>query len=423
MSGMKRLFQFDFTAGAGHMKMPPAYLDLLADLIRIPSVNPMGKSPVRPPLGEAQLSDFVHDRFHELGMQVERQKVEPGRENVVACLNGSTLPNKGGQSLLIDVHLDTVGVEGMTIEPFTPRQEDGRMYGRGACDVKGSLAVVIHVLDRLIRERPPEMPTVFVACTVNEENGFSGARRVARSWTEGDSALLTHPPSAILVAEPTELNIVTSHKGVVRWRCQTTGRAAHSSQPEAGQNAIYRMSRVVGALERYAGELAGKRPPHPLVGQATLSVGTITGGIEVNTVPDRCCVEIDRRLLPDEDPIDAAGDVRRYVEAAVDADDRPVHEEPYLAARGLDAQHNGPLAGRLQKIASRIGVSSRQIGASYATDASIVGATGIPTVVFGPGSIDQAHTADEWIAVEQLRLAAEILFEFCSGDPPAIASK
>jgi acetylornithine deacetylase len=181
------------------------------------------------------------------------------------------------------------------------------------------------------------------------------------------------------------------------------------------------MARVIGALERYAGQLAGKRPPHPLVGHATLSVGTIAGGIEVNTVPDRCSVEIDRRLLPDEDPIVAADDVRQYVEAAVDAGDRPIQEEPYLAARGLDTRHNGPLAARLQKIASRMGVASQQIGVPFATDASVVAETGIASVVFGPGSIQQAHTTDEWIEVEQLRLAAEILFEFCSGGLPESA--
>jgi acetylornithine deacetylase len=322
--------------------------------------------------------------------------------------------------LLIDVHQDTVGVEGMS-RPFTPRIEGGLVYGRGACDVKGSLAVILAVLAKLAEQPPPHMPTVIVACTVNEENGFTGARRLVRSWAEGDSTLVTRAPDVAVVAEPTSLNVVVTHKGVVRWRCRTVGRAAHSSCPQAGENAIYTMAPIILALREYNSVLSHDRGSHPLLGPATLSVGTIRGGLGVNTVPDRCSIEIDRRLLPNEEPMEAQTDVKRYIAQRSDAAAVPLHEAPFLAAPALSDTHNGQIAARLLDMASRTGVSARRIGVPYCTDACAIGATGVPTVVFGPGSIDQAHTVDEWIAIEQLHQAAAILYGFCCEEPPAPA--
>jgi acetylornithine deacetylase len=304
----------------------------------------------------------------------------------------------------------------MTIEPFTPLVREGRIYGRGACDVKGSLAVIIQLVSRLVRERPPHMPHIVLAATVNEENGFSGARRLAQSWTQANSKLLTRPPDAALVAEPTQLDVVVAHKGVLRWRCHTRGQAAHSSSPAAGQNAIYAMARVLSALESYASQLPELGYRHPVVGPGSLSVGTIAGGTEVNTVPDHCTVEIDLRLLPEEDPQQAYANVIRYVGEAVEGADRVQHDPPYLEARGLADTVNAHLGERLIEAAAAAGVTSRAVGVPYATDAWAISDTGIPTVVFGPGSIEQAHTSDEWISVNQLQKAAAVLWEFCTRD-------
>ena len=154
---------------------------------------------------------------------------------------------------------------------------------------------------RLVRERPAGMPTVLMASTVNEENGFSGVKALCRMWDQPGS-VVTRRPDAAVISEPTELSVVVAHKGVVRWRLHTRGRAAHASQPNRGENAIYRMAPVLAALERYAGEVVPQLGEHPLCGRPTLNVGTVQGGLSVNTVPDRATIEIDRRVLPGEDP-------------------------------------------------------------------------------------------------------------------------
>jgi acetylornithine deacetylase len=363
------------------------------------------------------MSRFLEKQLRNLGLPVELQEVEPGRHNVITRLDGVIPPNSGGRIVLIDVHQDTVGGEGMA-DPFEPRVENGRVYGRGACDVKGSLAVVLSVLARLAENPPPHMPTVILGCTVNEENGFTGANCLARSLKTGDCSLLARLPDAAIVCEPTALDVVVAHKGVVRWRCHTTGRAAHSSRPDLGENAIYRMGQVLQALQRYSEALVTEGEHHPRLGTGTMNVGTIAGGAGVNTVPDRCCIEIDRRLLPGEDPAEAQAELQEYVASEVDADNVPRHDEPFLFAPALSDKLNGPLADHLVEVAGRCGVPARQTAVAYATDAWAIAEAGIPTVVFGPGSIEQAHTVDEWIAVEQLHLAAAIFDELLSQEPP-----
>src|SRR5262249_33706533 len=153
-------------------------------------------------------------------------------------------PEAGGRLMLLEAHQDTVPVGGMTIEPFTPTVRDGRLYGRGACDIKGGMAAMLAACARLAKERPAAMPTVVMACTVNEEHGFTGATALVRQWAES-GGFIPRRPDAAVIAEPTQLQVVVAHKGVVRWRCHTRGRAAHSSQPQMGDNAIFRMARVL----------------------------------------------------------------------------------------------------------------------------------------------------------------------------------
>jgi acetylornithine deacetylase len=220
-------------------------------------------------------------------------------------------------------------------------------------------------------------------------------------------------PDAVIVAEPTELDVVVAHKGVVRWRCHTQGTAAHSSMPERGVNAIYRMAPVLAALEEYAESLKVEAAQHPLLGSRTLSVGLIGGGISVNTVPDRCTIEIDRRLLPAEDEQDA---YRQAIERLAEevGPNGVVHDEPYLSSAGLSHQQNRDLAAALRRVARDHGASGALIGVPYGTDAPAFDEIGAPTVIFGPGSIAQAHTEDEWVDVAQLEAAADIYYDFAS---------
>jgi acetylornithine deacetylase len=286
-------------------------------------------------------------------------------------------------------------------------------------------------------------PTVVLACTVNEEHGFSGAKGVCRIWSDTSSQAAPQPgakpippavlkflprrPDAAVVAEPTELKIVVAHKGMIRWRCHAHGRAAHSSNPGLGDNAIYRMAPVVSLLERYSQEVLPTLGEHPLCGRRTLSVGTIAGGSGVNTVPDRCTIEIDHRLLPGDDPRAAWQRTVDYVSAGLRArrqatansePDRDAragaalieHEEPLMHSSGLSDAANGALAGRLSSILRGAIAGGERIGVPFGTNAAIISAAGVPTVVFGPGSIAQAHTADEWIQLDQLPLASEAIF-------------
>jgi acetylornithine deacetylase len=178
-----------------------------------------------------------------------------------------------------------------------------------------------------------------------------------------------------------------------------------------GDNALYKMARVLSALEAYHREAAPRVPPHRLCGPATLSVGTIRGGLSVNTVPDECVIEIDRRLLPGEDPTTVYRGIIDFVATRV-GDCAPVHDEPFMNSLPLADDHNGPLAQRLATAARSVTGSSDLIGVPFGTDASTIAQAGIPSVVFGPGSIDQAHTCDEWLDLRQLELASEILYRF-----------
>lgn len=411
-------------------------VQLLADLVRIPSVNPMGRQVSGDIYLEHRVTDFLQQLFQSLNLPWERHTVAPQRDNIIVRVDGDKPPQRGGRIVMFEVHQDTVPVEGMTIDPFAAEIKDNRLYGRGACDIKGGMAAMLAAASRLAAEKPKGRPTLVVACTVNEEHGFTGATHWAATYSHqvtatkpkrtakaaassaGETAapptskLLPRVPDATIVAEPTRLNVVVAHKGAVRWRCHTTGVATHSSQPHLGDSAIYHMARVLAVLEQYGRDVVPSLGSHPLVGHPTLSVGLISGGISVNTVPDRATIEIDRRVLPGEDPQAAFDHAVEYVNSRVTAGTPVIHDPPFMFTRGLPDDHNGDLAARLGEVIRDVGGPGERIGVPFGTDAPHFAATGSPTVVFGPGSIDQAHTADEWLDLDELRAASEMLYEF-----------
>lgn len=392
---------------------------VLADLVRRPSVNPMGRPVTGPEYLEARVGDYLGQRLAAAGLAWRRQPVEPGRDNIVARLE-ATVPD--APLLLWDAHQDTVPVDGMVIEPFVPLVRDGRLHGRGACDVKGGLAAMVSALERLARSPAPRAAAVLFVATVNEEFGFSGARVATGLWGGGTTeagrgeATIDRPVLAV-VAEPTELALVAQHKGAVRWRIRVRGRACHSAFPERGDNAIYHAGRVITALESLAGELLGREPGHPC-GPPTLSVGTIHGGVGVNLVPDEVVLEIDRRLLPGEQPAVARDEVIARVAAACGTA-RVEHDPPFIESVGLPDATAAPVAAPwvewLRAASRRRGFTGETTAARYGTNASIYAAAGVPAVVWGPGSIAQAHTADEWIDLAQLDSAVEALVEMVTG--------
>jgi acetylornithine deacetylase len=401
-------------------------VSLLADLVRIPSVNPMGRPASGDIYYEHRMTAHLEGLFRGLGLPVERHTVAPLRDNIVTRLDGDIPPERGGRILMLEAHQDTVPVDGMTIEPFSPRVEGNRLYGRGSCDIKGGMSAMITALARLAKEKPAGRPTVILVCTINEEHGFTGATHWAATYSgsppnsgrgpevappAGRSQLLTRVPDATIVAEPTRLNVVVAHKGAARWKCSTTGVATHSSQPHLGDNAIFHMAKVLSVLEKYGREIVPTLASHPLCGHPTLSVGLIGGGISVNTVPDRCTIEIDRRVLPVESAQAALDHCLAHLQKHL-PETPLVHDAPYMLTQGLLDANNSALCEQLTAVIRRHGGPGERIGVPFGTDAPHFAATGCPTVVFGPGSIDQAHTADEWIDLNQLRTAADILYDF-----------
>ncbi len=391
------------------MRLDP--VTTLCELVAIPSVNPMGRGLTGPEFLERRVTEYLQGTFERLGLPWVRQTVEPGRDNIIARLDGDPDLSQGGRLVLWEAHQDTVPVDGMTIDPFRPEVRDGRVFGRGACDIKGGLTAMLAAVSRLASERPTPRPTILFACTVNEEHGFTGATRLTRLWNERPDFAPRQPDLAI-VAEPTLLDVVVAHKGAVRWRCHTLGRAAHSSQPERGDNAIYKMARVLRALDRYHREVAVTLGRHPLCGQVSLSVGTIHGGLSVNTVPERCTIEIDRRLLPGDDGRTAFEQVVEYLRGELGSDAGIEHDEPFLLGATLKDGPNQALAEQLGAVAGELFGRGARIGVPFGTNAAAISAAGVPSVVFGPGSIDQAHTADEWLLVEELERAAEVFYRF-----------
>jgi acetylornithine deacetylase len=246
---------------------------------------------------------------------------------------------------------------------------------------------------------------VTVAFTVDEENGGLGVAELMRSGVRADYAI---------VAEPTLLNIVNAHKGVARWLLETTGRACHSSRPEQGVNAVYRMAKLLQGVEAYAEDLR-HQPPHPVLGPRTASVGRVTGGVSPNTVPDFCRADVERRLLPGETFDTATADLDAYLRAlpGVDFPFALTQASPGCAA--LDPTHSTELAARLGAVIDSVVGAHTVHSVPFGTDASRVAAADVPAVVFGPGDIAQAHTKDEWIDLAQLEPAAEILFRFACG--------
>ena len=367
---------------------------LLRDLVALPSVNPMGRDLQSPDLFEHRVTAYLEEFFRGLGVAHERQPVAPLRENIIARVE----PPGARRTLVFEAHQDTVPTDHMVIDPFGAKIEAGRLYGRGACDIKGGMAAMLAAFARVARERPAGACNVIMACTVDEEHTFPGVQRLVRGL-KADMAV---------VAEPTQLNIVNAHKGVVRWTLAARGRACHSSSPEQGVNAIYRMAGLLVSVERYAGMLHSS-PGDPVLGRPTLSVGRIEGGVSVNTVPDDCRAQIDRRLIPGEDPRQALEHFRNYLKEHHGAGDFEC-TDPWLRAPALAAAGSEELVARLGAAIDAVKGSHRVTAVPYGTDASTIAEAGIPAVVFGPGDISRAHTCDEWVPLDEVEQASEILY-------------
>lgn len=373
---------------------------LLRDLVMLPSVNPMRPDIPADITLEHRVTAYLEKFFRSLGVSYERQTAAPNRDNIVARFD---VPG-AKHTLMLEAHQDTVPIDGMIVEPFGAKIEGNRLYGRGSCDIKGGMTAMLSAFARLVREKPKHCCNVIMACSVDEEHTMLGVVELAKR-TKADFAV---------VAEPTNLNIVHSHKGIVRWNMATTGRSCHSSTPEQGVNAIYRMGKVLVGIERFAQQLAAM-PSDPLLGKGTISVGRIGGGVSVNTVPDRCTIEIDRRLVGGEDPNAASGDLLAFLQTKAGIDFSVELTEPWIRTPALQPTGSEQIQQLLGNAINAERGSHKVHAVPYGTDAATLAWAGIPSVVFGPGDIAKAHTIDEWVPLDEVQAAADILYRLaCS---------
>lgn len=365
----------------------------LGELVRIPSVNPHHAGPRSGDGAERRIADWLGERAEALGAEVVTDHVTDGRCNVYATFAGSS-----DRILAIDVHLDTVGVEHMTREPFDGTVEGTRVYGRGAVDTKASLAVVLAVLGEFRSEGRRPVPTVQVVGTVGEEmRGMIGAVRY-RDWLRDNGGAVDQ----LIVAEPTGCAPVHGHKGGCDLDVVIHGEAAHSAHVSSGINAVSAAARVVAAIDEEHARLAGSQWPTPVGAGSVLAVG-IAGGLAPNIVPDRCEVTINRRTAPGEQVESVLAAMRDLVVAAA----RPATVEVEVPDDfATDAFYREPDSGLVQQLSRCSGAPPAV--AAYGSNALFYDDVTTDLVVFGPGSIEQAHKAVEWIEIGELVRAAEI---------------
>lgn len=384
--------------GFGGLADAHEVVDLLCQLIAINSVN----TDLKEGVGEAALGEFVAQYLSDLGCEIGEQEVLPGRCNVFGRF--PSLKNER-KTLLLEAHMDTVPLEPMP-DALNPRAADGRVYGRGACDTKGSLAGMLYAMRMLSQHLGEFSCNPVLMAAVDEEATQQGIRAYARTKPQLDGAV---------VGEPTNLVPVVVHKGCVRWRVRTVGKSAHTSRPHEGNNAIYQM---VDFINQFRAQMESSLPErsHPMAGPPTATIGVIRGGIQVNIVPDSCYVEIDRRTVPGENPDDILAEVDELIRkmSAQNPELNIVREEPSVVSEHLETPPGSDIA-RGALVACRNILGHGELGAvDYGSDASKIAAiAGVPAIVLGPGSINQAHSANEWVPVEELRKGAELYAEVC----------
>lgn len=360
------------------------------------------------PANELDVAQFVTRWLRNSGVPVELQPVDSGRANVVATVHGQ----RPGPVLLLNAHLDTVPPYGMT-DALAPRVDAGRLYGRGAVDMKGAMAAMLLVVRDVVARTAELSGELIFTGVAGEESGSPGMQELVRDGMRADFAV---------VGEPTGLRVARAHKGAMWIEVCFTGVAAHGSTPERGVNAIHHAAQFVELVRR---DLAPRlrADPHPLLGPATVNVGVISGGDRPPMVPAHCVVQLDRRWLPGETHLGVLMQVRELIREMSDADPgvrTSVSEMPVTSPfphAPLDCpEDNRHLRHLAAIVARRLGCNSEPVGVQFWTDGGLLAErTGTPTVVCGPGDIAQAHSLEEWVSVDQLETATAIYRQLAYG--------
>lgn len=370
-------------------------LETLAKLVSIPSVNPNYTDGV----GESEIADWVFQYFRSKNIHVERQDVLADRFNVIAKIPGRNCKRR----ILLEAHLDTVSAQGMKIDPYSPTIKNGRLYGRGACDTKAGLSAMMHAMIQLSASQCRVLPEVWLVATVDEEYSYRGVAKFCEIYQAADAAI---------VAEPTQLRSIIASKGLLRFKVITDGVSAHSAKPHLGENAILQMSSVIEAIR--LDTLALEKNRHPLLGSATCNIGVIQGGTQINFVPDRCKIEVDRRLLPNEDYQTVWNHYQRVIDGVMQADARIQARllPPLLTDEPLSTNPDDHAVRVMSHVLEQHHLPSDPDGVPFCSDASKFGTVGIPAIILGPGNIDQAHSAVEYVECSQVEQAVEIYRDF-----------
>jgi len=366
----------------------------LRELIAIPSVNPFGRETSDQIYGEKELCDFLCQKLSRLGFSTQKYENQSGRPSFVAYLN---MGKK--ETIALDAHLDTVSHLEMIIKPFDPVIKNGKLFGRGSCDTKSNMAIYVTAVEELLKNKSQITKNILIIGCSDEEFSFGGITEVAKEGISADFAI---------IGEPTELKALHAHKGVLRFNISTKGLACHSSTPELGHNAIYDISRISLKLEKYHKSL--KKKKHSVLGSPSLSVGIISGGTTVNTVPPSASVEIDRRLIPGEDP----NEVIREIEEIAKEIPGATISTPHVCSLGFHEDTNGKAAIELGSACSCHNHQLLFTQAAFGTHAPFYAQNSIPSLVFGPGSINKAHSKDEYVPLNELEKAYNILCKILS---------
>ena len=367
---------------------------LTRELVRVDSRNP---TLVAGAPGEGRVARVLADVLAAWGFDVTVRDAAPGRPNVIARLGAA----RGGRSLMLNGHIDVVGVEGMTHAPWDPVVRDGRIYGRGSSDMKAGVAAMCAAAARAAAASAGALEgEIIVTAVVDEEYSSLGTRALVSDGVRADAAIVT---------EPTGLRIMPAHKGFVWVDVVVQGRAAHGSRWDVGVDAIRNAGLLLAALDAVDAELLPSRE-HGLLGRPSLHASTIEGGIGLSTYPDKCRFTIERRTIPGETTAAVMAEIEdafagvRTRRPALDANVSMIFEQP-----PSDVSTEAPIVRTLDGALRACGEEVRVMGMSAWTDAAILNEAGIPAICFGPGDIGLAHAAEEYVRVDEIERATLVL--------------
>jgi acetylornithine deacetylase len=377
------------------MNLHPS-VETLKELVSINSVNPAFDGP-----GEAAYADYLEQRCNVRGIKNTRVKVLPNRDNVIMEVRCGHEDNV----LLFESHMDVVSVKGME-SPFDPVIRDGKLWGRGSCDTKATMAGMLFALE-YAAEHPDEFACdIVLVAAIDEEHSFAGALHLAQNLNQ-----ITGNVTGAVVGEPTEMQVVIAHKGVSRFTVETHGVASHTAVPELGTNAISAMRKVIAFFEdHYFPQLENKS--HALCGKATGVVSMINGGVQINMVPPSCSIDVDRRVLPGEDSAEVLADIKVQLAEYLKGQNVSYDVRPLLLDAALNTAPDATISQAAVTTATQLQISPDLIGVPYGTDASkLQHEAALPGIVFGPGTINVAHTPHEFVPIDEVEKAAEFYLQ------------